>query len=183
MSDSQLQRAIIGPPAEGERALRTALDMLRATSPLDQRTYGEVLIDLGDWYLTGGTEPRALASYREAWKNLNEAGATQLLATPQPLTYRPPSIAVSRGPEDADRYEVRTLDYSVSVDARGEVREASVVNPVASQESAERAVATALRRARFRPAFADGEPVARTDVPFRERVYVRRPDPEDAASR
>ena len=54
-----------------------------------------------------------------------------------------------------------------------------VANPVPERESVERAVASAVKRAAWRPAFSNGEPVAVTDLLFRERVYVRRPRSKD----
>ncbi|MGC4029445.1 MAG: tetratricopeptide repeat protein [Steroidobacteraceae bacterium] len=172
-SDPLLTRTATSPPVAGEQALRRALDLMQALTPDDAQLRGEVLTDLGDWYLTAGLTARAVAAYRDAWSSLQTAGAADLLATPAPLTYRPPSIAVSRRTEDPARFEEQDIDFMVSVDAQGEVREATAANPVAARESAERAVATALRRARFRPAIIDGATVTKTQVPFRERVYVR----------
>ena len=176
LSDVMLQRALSSPSTEGERALRIAIERLRAMSPVDSRRLGETLTDYGDWFMTGGAASRARTLYREAHAELASAGAAQLLATPVALTYRPPGIAVSRGSEDAERFEAQTIELRVNVDAEGEVREASVPSPVATRESAERAVINALRRARFRPAIVNGDPVAATDVAFTERVWVRRPD-------
>lgn len=173
MAEALLARAATSPAAAGEQALRRALEMQQVLTPDDARLRGEVLTDLGDWYLTAGLSSRAVAIYREAWSSLRTAGAEELLAMPVPLTYRPPSVTVSGRTEDPARFEEQDIDFTVSVDANGEVREATASESVATRESAERSVAAALRRSRFRPSIIDGAAVAKTDVPFRERVYVR----------
>ena len=177
-ADNMLQRAVVGPSGEGERALRVAIERLRAASPVDSRTLGEVQADLGDWYLTAGSPQRAIPQYRDAWNTLNSIGASQLLAQPVALTYRPPSVAVSRGPQDPDRYAVQDVDLRLGIDAQGVVRSTVVTNAAAERESAERAVSSAVRRTQFRPAMIGGEPAATTDTPFRERVWVKLPDPD-----
>ncbi len=174
MADSMLRQALTAPSSEGERALRIAADRLKKSDPVDSRLLGEVLIDLGDWQMTAGNNNRALAQYREAWASLGATDGAALLGKPVPVTYHPPSIAVSRGTQDADRYETRTLSLRVSVDADGEVREAQAVDSTDATESAERALAAALKRSRFRPAFVDGAPISTTDTLFSELVYIRR---------
>lgn len=172
-TDAMMVRAMSGPSPAGEQALLRALQLMQGLAPDDATLRGEVLTDLGDWYLTAGTLSRAKAAYHDAWTSLEAAGAAQQLAMPVPITYLPPSVSVSRGTEDPARFEERDIDFVVSVDADGEVREASVRDPDSATESAARSVASALRRSRFRPAVIDGELVAKTDVPFRERVYVK----------
>ena len=177
MSDSLLQRVMTGPPSDGERALRVALDRLRQETPVNSRLLGEVLTDIGDWYLTSSNEQRAWPAYREAWNALSAVGAAEPLATPAPLTYRPPSVSVSRSTEDPELYRQQDVKLRLSVNAMGDVREAVITNPSADSEGPERAVISALRRSRFRPAIIGGEATATGEAPFLERVWVRLPDP------
>jgi hypothetical protein len=160
---------------EGERALRIAIRRLAAAIPAQPQRLGEVQVDLGDWYLTGGSAARAMPVYREAWNSLVQAGGQSLLATPVPLVYHPPPAAVAHGVMDPNLYDAQVVELRLSIDATGSVREAAVVNPVADRESAERAVAAAVKRATFRPVFSEGGPVASTDQVFKERIYVKRP--------
>jgi TonB family protein len=160
---------------EGERALRVAVQRLAAALPAQPLRLGEVQTDLGDWYLTGGSGGRAMPIYQEAWKSLSIADAQKQLATPVPLTYRAPPIAVSRGLQDPDAYEEQSVELRVTVDPSGAVRDAQVANPAPGRESAEKAVVAAVKRATFRPAFSDGAAVTSTDYVFREQVYVKRP--------
>jgi tetratricopeptide (TPR) repeat protein len=167
------------PSTEGERALRGALLRLDNTSPPQPALRGKVLVDLGDWYQTAGAIPRAMAAYREAWKDLARSGDTQLLQAPAAVAYRAPAMAVSRHGEGGDEYVAQDVQMRISIAADGEIRGVTVANPVAERESVERAVVSAIKRAVWRPAFSNGEPVAVTDLLYSERVHVRRPKPKD----
>jgi tetratricopeptide (TPR) repeat protein len=160
---------------EGERALRIAIQRLAAAIPAQPQRLGEVQTDLGDWYLTGGATARALPVYREAWNSLSQADGQKILATAVPLTYRPPPVAVVHGLQDPALFDAQTVELRLSIDASGNVRDAVVTNPAPERESAEKAVASALRRSTFRPVITDGATVASTDQVFREQVYVKRP--------
>jgi hypothetical protein len=50
----------------GETALATALSIIDSNSPVDQQLRGEVLTDLGDWYLIANALRRAYDTYAEA---------------------------------------------------------------------------------------------------------------------
>jgi hypothetical protein len=169
---------VVSPPTqagEGERALRIAIQRLAAAIPAQPQRLGEVQVDLGDWYLTGGATARALPVYKEAWNSLALAGGQALLSTAVPIVYHPPPAAVAHGVMDPNLYDEQVVELRLSIDASGNVREAVVVNPVADRESAERAVAAAVKRATFRPVFSQGVAVASTDQVFKERIYVKRP--------
>jgi tetratricopeptide (TPR) repeat protein len=170
---SNLQRTIVGPHPDGERALRAALAILQNTRPADQRTVGAVLTDLGDWYLSAGAEARAIASYREAWKHLAVAGDTSELQKPVLLSYRPPPIAVSRRREDPDDYDQADVRLILTVTAEGQTEQV-ISNGDTGTDSAARSVVFAMKRAVYRPRFEDGEPVVTRDVAFTEKVFVKR---------
>jgi tetratricopeptide (TPR) repeat protein len=172
-------RVVTSPSAEGERALRNALDRLNSDSGSRAALRAQVLGDLGDWYLIAGVGPRAVASYRDAWQAMGPA-AEGLFGAPQMLVYRPPPVAVSRRGYDADTHDEQDIQLRLAVQPTGEVREAIVLNPAPEREAAERAVIAALKRSLWRPGLRDGNPVAVTDVQFQERVYVRRPKDKEA---
>ncbi len=160
-----------------ERTLRVAMQRLDATPDDHAALRGAVLIDLGDWYLTAGESNRAFAAYRDAWRALATAGDTRALATPVAVVYRAPSMAVSRKREDPEEYSQQAVELRLSIAANGEVRGVTVANPAPEREAAERALTGVVRRALWRPAFSNGEPVASTDFIFTELVNVRRPPP------
>lgn len=174
--DDPLMPVASAPATEGEAALRRALDLL-AGKPDQSRLRGEVLLDLGDWYLTADKGSRALASWSEAWRQLTAAGDAQAMAQPELVIYKPPAIAVSRRLENPEDYVVQEVELRMAIAANGAVREATVANPEPRRESAEKAVIAAVRRAAWRPAFREGVPVASGGHLFRERVFVKRPKP------
>lgn len=162
--------------SDGERALRSALDRLGDAPALAARR-GAVLLDLGDWYLTANNGSRAFDSWRTAWKELSAAGDTSLLDQPVAVIYRPPSIAVSVRQRDPNANTQQRIDVRLTIEANGNVHDAAIANPSAERESAQRAVLSAVRRAAWRPAFRDGQPVAVNDYIFHETVYVKLPKP------
>lgn len=177
LDDPLLAQVVAMPSAEGERALRVALQRLTAKQgPMKLR--GEVLIDLGDWYRTADRKPRAMEHWTEAWRALAAAGDTSALEQPAVVVYRPPPAAVSRRLENPDTHTEQDVELNIAIAADGDVKGATVVNAAAERESAERAVISAVRRAVWRPAYRDGVPVEVTDYLFRERVYVKRPKEE-----
>jgi len=175
VSPNLIARASSAPSSEGERALRNALDRLGSAPLPQQQVRGAVLIDLGDWYLTAGLPPRAMSTYREAWTALGPEAGMRALGNAEPVVYRPPPVAVSRHQYDSSDHDEQDVLLRLHIEADGDVREAIVTNPAPQRESAEKAVITAVKRAQWRPAFRDGEPVASPELAFREPVFVRRP--------
>src|SRR5688500_16768110 len=52
----------------GESSLTTALDIIDKNSPVNEQMRGEVLTDLGDWFLISNALRRAYDTYADAWK-------------------------------------------------------------------------------------------------------------------
>jgi len=167
------------PSIEGERSLRIALDRLTASATPQPQLRGAVLIDLGDWYMTAGSAARGIATYRDAWQALGPDEAPKVLGAPSIILYRPPAMAVARKQLDPETHEDEEVQLRLSVQADGDVREAIVANPAPEREAAEKAVISAVKRAQWRPGFRDGQPIAMTDVEFRERVYIRKQKEKD----
>jgi tetratricopeptide (TPR) repeat protein len=172
---------LAGASSEGERSLRNALDRLTASTTPQPQLRGAVLIDLGDWYMTGGAASRAIAAYRDAWQALGAEDAAKTLGMPSPIVYRPPTSAVSRQQFDPETHDEQEVQLRLAVEADGDVREAIVANPAPEREAAEKAVISAVKHGLWRPGFRDGQPVAMTDVEFRERVFIRKPKEKDKA--
>ena len=178
LPDSLRRSAVVNltaPSSDGERALREALQRLEPSGAARAAERGAVLVDLGDWYRIAGVSTRAMASWREAWNELNLAGNTSLLARPALVVYRAPPVATSQREQDPEEYAVQEVELRASIGPDGALREVTVANPAPERESAERAVVAALRRAIWRPAFEQGQPVATTDYVYREKVNVKLP--------
>jgi TonB family protein len=159
--------------ADGERALKMALAALESQTPADREKRGQTLVELGDWYLSAGDTPKALDTYKDAWKELSQAGSTELLSAPRQLAYRPPAASISRSridPKDAEEKYVE-VRFTVTNDGHtSDIETASSDAPPGLQKS----VVNAVKKARYSPRLENGEPSQTTGVVLRERVMVKR---------
>jgi tetratricopeptide (TPR) repeat protein len=160
---------------DGERVLRYAVELVRATAPVDQTLLGETLAQLGDWHLLAGAGNKATAAYAEAWRALVAAGAGKkdLLERPRQLIYRPPPTAASRlAPSDPDQYTVRDVELLLRIGRDGKVLDARL--PDGSEpDPVVRSLMFAARKARYAPRIEAGLPVEADGVVFRERMLVK----------
>jgi tetratricopeptide (TPR) repeat protein len=161
------------PHPDGERALQMALEAAEKSKPDDHLLRGEILVDLGDWYLSGGALGKGIDALRRAWKELDLAGKTDLLSKPELLAYKAPPSSITRtrlSPEDA---EERFVEVQFTVTKAG--RTANIVKVAGdAPESQEKSVLSAVRRARYRPRFEAGEPVDTPQVTIREQIAIRK---------
>lgn len=176
LAQAQIASVMAAPSGEGERALRNALQRLQPEGPSKAAERGAILVELGDWYRVAGAGSRAMNTWMEAWGELSKAGDTSAMDQPAAIVYRPPQMAVSLRPQDPQQYTIKEVRLRLSIAVDGDVRDATVDSPVAGNESAERALTAAVRRATWRPAFAGGMPVAAPDFLFTEPMYVRLTD-------
>lgn len=167
---------------DGEEALKLALAVLENRA--DQLSLrAETLLDLGDWYQLGGDNQDAKRTYRDAWSAFSAPGGpgTAIMSAPAQLYYKAPSSSVRRPDQDEDAVKERFVEVLFTVTPEGRVTDTRVSATDAS-ESQERSVTTALRRARYRPRFVDGNPVATTDVRHRQVMYASVTPPRDGNS-
>jgi tetratricopeptide (TPR) repeat protein len=155
---------------DGERAILMALKVL---APGDHMRRGTAFVELGDWYLSGGLQSRGLAAYRRAWKEFELGGSTAALAAPRQLAYRAPLAAVSRAKGDRDNLEEHFVEVSFTVSSEGRTSDVVTVATDASLPQ-QKAVAFAIRRARYAPRFENGEAVDTSGVRFRERLVSKK---------
>jgi tetratricopeptide (TPR) repeat protein len=156
---------------DGEEALKLALTVL-ADHPDQAELRGDTLLDLGDWYQLAGDTRDAVRTYREAWAALGGPGGpgTAKMSEPVQLFYRPPSSSVRREDTDETKWGEHYVEVQFTVTPEGRVTDTRTLATDAS-ESQEKSVALALRRARYRPRFVDGNPAPATDVRHRQVVY------------
>lgn len=161
--------------ADGERALRFALNIVNSATPRDARLYADVLVQIGDWHLIAGSTQRAQANYLEAAKTLATVGgdAERLLQSPRLLVYRAPAASITRlKPDDPTQYTLHDLEFALEVGADGKVIDAKVVNSTAP-EATTRAALMAARKARYGPRVADNQVVSTSSVTLHEKVWVK----------
>jgi TonB family protein len=181
--------------SEGEKALDRAVKILEAQPPSAHDTLVATLIQTGDWFQIKHAPERALPYYRRA-AALNAtlvaaatatpppAGATAAaVAEPEPLSfpvriyYPTPSTATRNVKLPAEQVDERFVEVQFTVTDSGDVSDAKITQANGTQRQASDTL-SAIRAARFRPKFVNGEPVATTGMTNRE-VFRSRKDGVD----
>ena len=157
---------------DGERALRLALNAIDKADPVDHKKRGETLTELGDWYASAGSFTKGVEVYREAWKELNASGATTLLDKPRMLAYRPPASSVRRSRLDSEESEERFVEVRYTVTKDGRTDHVETVSSDAP-DSSQKAVVSAMKKARYAPRLENGEPVDTAGVTWREKLLIK----------
>ena len=148
---------------EGKRSLERAVRLFEADELADVNDYAENLLTLGDWHLQSNSPGDAVDTYRQAWQVIsetdgNQARAEALLGKPVQVEYvRPYNVYPDwrvRSFLTADNY----LEITFLVSAEGRVTKARITDSTASRRT-ENETLSAIRAARFRPAFVNGQPV------------------------
>jgi TonB family protein len=176
--------------SEGEKSLERAVKILDAQPPSTRDTLIATLLQFGDWYQIKHQPEKALPLYRRA-ASVNAtlvsaeppppAGVTAATsdAEPQPLSfpvrvyYQTPSQATRNTLLPADQVDERFVQVSFTVTDAGEVADAKVTESNGTQRQVADAL-SAIRAARFRPKFVNGEPVETTGMTNREVFRTRK---------
>lgn len=176
--------------SEGEKALERAIKIIESQPAPPPETYAQTLIQLGDWQMIKEQHERALPLYRRAAAVLAtlDAAAPQEGGTPAPLLsfpvrvyYAKPWLATRNLTLPDDLVNETFVQVEFTVTSEGLVADERVLEQNGgSRQSSE--TLEAIRDARFRPRFVDGEPVDTPGVTFREVFRTRKPTGGDAKS-
>jgi tetratricopeptide (TPR) repeat protein len=163
------------PRARGEEALLEALKLLATQTDTASASLRAVtLVELGDYYVVGDQFDKALPRYREAWRQMTTGSSTAAFGEPVRLLFRAPADSWGRRPEPTDTSPASEhfveLEYVVTAD--GQVEDVRAVSSDVIGAT-ERLVVLAMRKARFRPRFANGEPVRATAQRMKQLVWAR----------
>jgi tetratricopeptide (TPR) repeat protein len=164
---------------DGQRALQRALSVLEANPDAPAQLLVDTLIDSGDWFQVKHDADKALLHYRKAAQLLMASGSDTAEATQNPLAfpvrvYSPvPSVIVRSNRLAPRQSQEAYVQMELTVTAEGLVVEAKIVDESSSARQASE-ILSAIRDARFRPRFVDGEPVETTAMSFREVFRVRK---------
>jgi tetratricopeptide (TPR) repeat protein len=159
---------------DGERAAAMAVQTVEKHQPIDHELLGTTLLELADGYLCGGLTPRALQVYGEAWKQLSAGGSTAPLDAPRQLAYRAPNSSITRSKLNPDNADEHFVEVNFTVTKEGRTVD-TVISATDAPDSQQKAVITAIKRARYAPRFADGVPVDTPAVKWRERLMLKKP--------
>jgi len=156
----------------GETTLTAALAAIDANDPVDHELRGEVLADLGDWYLVSNAPRRAYETYAEAWKSFQQVSNTKYLEAPRVLAYRPSISSIERSQVDPAEAVLKTVELHFKVDRDGRVDD--VTSPTTDVPDAiVKSSVASMKRARYAPRIENGAAVPTDDVVFVERVLVK----------
>jgi tetratricopeptide (TPR) repeat protein len=164
---------------EGERALKRALKTLDSHPNRSTRLLFDTLLDLGDWFMIKSAPEEAIAPYKRAASLLDQIEADQSsaarakLSFPTQLYYAIPLLATRHLNRPAEEVEERYVRVSFTVSAAGGVRDERVIDQDASPRQVSETL-SAIRGARYRPKFVDGEPVDTLDVSLRQVFRQRK---------
>jgi tetratricopeptide (TPR) repeat protein len=156
----------------GETALATALAIVDSNNPVDHQLRGEVLTDLGDWYLTANALRSAYDTYAEAWRSFSQVNNTRHLEAPRVLAYRPSISSIDRSQLDPAEAVVKNVELHFTVDRDGRID--NVTSPTTDvPEAVVRGSVMSMKRSRYAPRIENGAAVPTDNVVFIERVLVR----------
>jgi hypothetical protein len=165
--------------ADGERSLKRALKTLDSNPTHSPAVLFDTLLDIGDWHTIKSEPDEALPYYRRAVGLLDQveaefsASAKAKISFPVRLYYPVPSAAtrnLSRPDAETEDKFVHTV-FTVAAD--GSVQDERVTEDNASERQVSDTV-NAIRAARYRPKFVNGEPVDTHDVNLRQVFKLRR---------
>src|SRR5437667_327225 len=160
---------------DGEKALLLALQTIDRMRPVDHQVRGKTLMELGDWYLCADQTDKSLARYREAWKELEQAGSTAPLDEPRQLAYRAPASSVTRSPlAERTNAEEHSVEATFTVTRDGHATNVTTNSSDASTGQ-QRLVPVAVKRARYAPRLLNGEPAETHGVTLIEKLLTKKP--------
>lgn len=156
----------------GESTLTAALAIIEANQPVNEQLKGEVLADLGDWYLVTNALRRAYDTYAEAWKSLSQVDNTKLLSQPRVLAYRPSISSLERTQLDPAESVIKDVVLNFTVDRDGKLD--NVTSPTTDvPDTVVKNSIGSMKRSRYAPRIENGAAVATDNVVFVERVLVK----------
>lgn len=186
MIGEALSYASEGDAPTSVSTLKRALEQLDALPEPDHARRAEVLVTLGDLYVTFGRPRSAHQAYEQAWAELSaeetlSARRDEYFDRPSRITGpRLPRIVDADGREqsvvrsDSAGYAPGYVVARMVVDADGSARDMAIVE---SEPAGllDQQVLKALARTAFRPRLADGTATASEDVQFRHEFRYPRP--------
>lgn len=175
----------VPPPAvdrTGLKAVKTALDLLRAATDPPPQLLIDTLTELGDWYQTTSRPNLAYPYYEEAsavFAAHPDRGLINPLLAPRMVFYRPP-VAALRGLNTlTGQYRIRKTVFDFTVTDVGLPENITVVESSMSDAQLSQS-RRALGRAIYAPRFEGGKAVASEHVRFTSE-WTEEHVPEPAA--
>ncbi|MDY6944809.1 MAG: TonB family protein [Pseudomonadota bacterium] len=169
--------------SDGERALQRALAILDARPDTAPALMTDTLLQFGDWYQIKHQPEKALVYYRRAATLAASMDPTSPEAAAPPLSfpvrvyYPMPPLAMRNRQLAPEQIDEKFVSVEFTVTGAGDVEDARVIEQNGTQRQASEAL-EAIRASRYRPKFADGEPVETQGVVMREVFKMRKQEEE-----
>jgi TonB family protein len=173
--------------SDGEKALERALKIMDAQNEPPSDVLIATLIQAGDWFQTKHQPERALSLYRRAASLGAGAPDHTRDSQPAPLSfpvrvyYPTPLLATRNTMLPPQQVEEKFVEVEFTVTGAGDVANARVTDRNGTSRQASEAL-QAIRAARFRPKFVNGEPVETPGLTNREVFRVRKQTDEQNES-
>lgn len=170
---------------EGEKALERALRIVESQPTPSREMRLGALIQLGDWRQIRHQPSRALSLYQRAAQLLvsepaDDAGVRPL-SFPVRVYYPMPWLATRNLSLPADEVDETFVQIEFTVTKNGEVADARVVEENGTSRHVAESL-DAIRAARYRPKFLNGEPVDTPGMTNREVFRVRKQTRQEKTS-
>lgn len=164
---------------EGEKALERALSILEKQPAAAREELVRTLIQTGDWFQVKHQPDKAMTYYRRAAALNTAASVPASSPEPAPLSfpvrvyYPAPMQATRNTTLPAEQVDERFVEVQFTVSGEGDVQDAKVTDQNSTARQASEAL-QAIRGARFRPKFVNGEPVETPGMTNREIFRTRK---------
>ncbi|MCW8125139.1 hypothetical protein [Microbulbifer halophilus] len=148
----------------GKKAIARMVDVYQENPQSPPAASAKAKVELGDWYMMFNKWHSARETYGEAYRALWDNGATNREI--EDIFGRPAALpALPMLDEDTSAQEESYVTVTYDVTAFGKARNIEILHarPKGSVNMRSR-VRNALKRAKFRPRFEDGEPVETTGI-------------------
>lgn len=146
-----------------EAPLQRVLDILMAQETVDDEDLANAWLELGDGMVLSGN-PKSGEAYQMAWSLLASSSPNALAQFEEPVLLNPKKITPlllerrpSKAPPDAELY----ADMTMMVNERGRTKGVKITERTVSAKFS-RWARSRLSYTRFRPAMAEGAPVAKS---------------------
>ena len=146
-----------------EAPLQRVLDILMAQETVDDEDLANAWLELGDGMVLSGN-PKSGEAYQMAWSLLASSSPDALVQFEEPVLLNPKKITPlllerrpSKAPPDAELY----ADMTMMVNERGRTKGVKITERTVSAKFS-RWARSRLSYTRFRPAMAEGAPVAKS---------------------
>jgi hypothetical protein len=165
--------------ADGERALRRALKTLDSHPNRSTAVLFDTLLDMGDWHMVRSAPEEAAPYYQRAAGLLDQIEADQSaearakLSFPVQVYYAVPLLATRYLNRPLEEVDQRFVHVAFTVGADGAVHDERVIEEDASPRQVSETLA-AIRAARYRPKFVNGEAIDTPDMRIRQVFRQRK---------